>query len=257
MRAPTLTALVLAGPRIGGDPLANAFDVPHKAVLPVAGRPMGEWVVTALCACPGVDRVLVAADWRSLGESVALMTPEKVVPVAAYPTIGATIEAVLDAVPPPLLITTVDNPLLTPAIVAEFLSKVPSDADGAVAVARREVVGNAYPQAKRVYMRFRRARVTGCNLFLLAHSRARGAVRVWTRMDAARTDPAAMIGALGFGSRLWWSLGMLTLDGAARRLSRRVGARLAVVEMSAPEAALDVDWPEDMKLVEAILAGRG
>lgn len=256
MQAPTLTALVLAGPRSGGDPLANAFDVPHKAVLPVLGRPMGEWVVEALCACPGITRVLVAADWRSLGESVALMTPEKVVPVAAFSTIGATIEAVLDAVPPPLLITTVDNPLLTPAIVAEFLNKVPADADGAVAVARREVVRQAYPLAKRVYMRFRRARVTGCNLFLLANVSARAAVRVWTRMDAARTDPAAMIGALGIGSRLWWSLGLLTVDGAARQLSHRVGARLAVVEMLAPEAALDVDWPEDLRLVEAILAAR-
>ncbi|MCR6632502.1 MAG: nucleotidyltransferase family protein [Magnetospirillum sp.] len=255
MRAPTLTALVLAGPRSGGDPLANAFDVPHKALLPVAGRPMGEWVVEALRASSGVDRVLMAADWRSLGD-VALMTPEKVVPVAAQATIGATIEAVLDAVPPPLLITTVDNPLLTPSIVAEFLAKVPAEVDGAVAVARREVVRQAYPQAKRAYMRFRRARVTGCNLFLLANTPARAAVRVWTRMDAARTDPAAMIGALGIGSRLWWSLGLLTVDGAARRLSRRIGARLAVVEMSAPEAALDVDWPEDLTLAESILSGR-
>lgn len=257
MLAPTLTALVLAGPRSGGDPLANAFDVPHKVVLPVAGRPMGEWVVDALRASPAIGRVLVAADWRSLGESVALMTPERVVPVVAMPTIGATVEAVLDAVPPPLLITTADNPLLTSAIIGEFLAKVPADADGAVAVARREVVRGAYPQAKRVYMRFRRARVTGCNLFLLVNSSARAAVRVWTRMDADRTDPAAMIGALGLGSRLWWSLGLLTVDGAARRLSRRVGARLSVVEMSAPEAALDVDRPEDLRLVEAVLAGRG
>lgn len=257
MTAPTLTALVLAGPRSGGDPLANAFDVPHKAVLPVGGRAMGEWVVEALRASPMVDRVLVAADWRSFGEGVTFMAPEKVVPVVAQASIGETVQAVLDAVPPPLLITAVDNPLLTPAIVAEFLGKVPAEADGAVAVARREVVRAAYPQAKRVYMRFRRARVTGCNLFLLANSRARRAIQVWTRMDAARTDPAAMIGALGIGSRLWWSLGLLTVDGAARQLSRRVGARLAVVEMSAPEAALDVDWPEDLRLVERILAERG
>ena len=256
MRAPTLTALVLAGPRKGGDPLANAFDVPHKVVLPVAGRPMGEWVVDALRASPLVGRVLVAADWRTLGDGVAFMTPQRVVPVAAFPTIGDTVEAVLDAVVPPLLITTADNPLLTPAIVAEFLGKVPADADGAVAVARREVVRAAYPQARRVYMRFRRARVTGCNLFLLAGAPARAAVRVWTRMDAARTDPAAMIGALGMGSRLLWSLGLLTVDGAARRLSRRVGARLAVVEMASPEAALDVDWPEDLRLAESILVAR-
>lgn len=257
MEAAKLTALVLAGPRTGGDPLANAFDVPHKAAIPVAGRPMGEWVVEALRASSAIGRILVAADWRSLGDSVPLMAREKVVPVAAYATIGATIEAVLDAVPPPLLITTVDNPLLTPEMVAEFLGKVPADADGAVAVVRREVVRQAYPEAKRAYMRFRRARVTGCNLFLLSGPRARAAVRYWTKMDADRTDPAAMIGNLGFGSLLLWSLGLLTLDGAARRLSKRVGARLAVVEMLTPEAAIDIDKPEDLQLAEAIFARRG
>ncbi|HTH15820.1 MAG TPA: hypothetical protein VL974_04145, partial [Magnetospirillum sp.] len=169
---------------------------------------------------------------------------------------GDTVEAVLDAVAPPLLITTVDNPLLTPAVISEFLSKVPTDCDGAVAVARREVVREAYPQIHRVYMRFRRARVTGCNLFLMANSRARAAVRIWTRMDAARTDPAAMIGSLGMGSLFLWSLGLLTLDAAARRLSRRVEARVAVVEMTSPEAALDVDRPEDLTLAETILEQR-
>lgn len=257
MIAPRLTALVLAGQRSGGDPLANAYDVPHKAALPIAGRTMGEWVVEALRETPCIDRILVAADWRGLGDRVPLMARAKAVPVAAYPTIGETVEAVLDAVPPPLLITTVDHPLLTPAMIGEFLDKVPPDADGAVAVARAETVRQAYPEARRTYLRFRRARVTGCNLFLLQGPKARAAVRYWTRMDAKRKDPAAMIGALGFGSLLLWSFGLLTLDGAARRLSRRVGARLAVVEMSAAEAAIDVDKPEDLRLAEAILARRG
>jgi len=252
-----LTALVLAGPRKGGDPLANAFDVPHKAALPVAGRPMGEWVVEALRATPTIGRILVAADWRSLGDRVPLMARAKTKPVAAYPAIGETIEAVLDAVPPPLLITTVDHPLLTPEIIDEFLSKVPAEADGAVAVARREVVKAAYPEAKRAYMRFRKARVTGCNLFLMRGTPARAAIRYWTKLDADRTDPAAMIGDLGFGSLVLWSLGLLTLDGAAKRFSKRVGARLAVVEMAAAEAAIDVDKPEDLALAEKILAARG
>lgn len=252
MSAPKVTALVLAGQRAGGDALAKAFAVPHKAMLPLAGRPMGEWVVEALRNSPAVGRILVAADWGSLGE----WTPQNVVPVPALETIGATVEAVLETVPLPLLVTTIDHPLLTPAIIAEFLSKVQPDADCAVAVARDDTVQTAYPVSKRTYLRFRRARVTGCNLFLLTGVPARKAVRYWTRMDAHRKDPSAMVGGLGMGSVLLWSLGLLTLDGAAKRLSRRVGARLAVVEMASPEAAIDVDKPEDKRLAEAILLGR-
>lgn len=257
MTRPPLTALVLAGQRKGGDALANAYDVPHKAALPLGGRTMGEWVVQALQASPAIGRILVAADWRCLGDAGPLMARGRVVPVAAYPSIGETVEAVLDAVPPPLLITTVDHPLLTPAMIDEFLSKAPDEADGVVAVARRETVSRAYPEARRTYLRFRRARVTGCNLFLLKGTRARAAARYWTRMDSKRKDPAAMVGELGLGSLLLWSLGLLTLDGAARRLSKRVGAHLSVIEMSHPEAAIDVDKPEDLRLAEAILARRG
>ncbi|MBC7907663.1 MAG: NTP transferase domain-containing protein [Rhodospirillaceae bacterium] len=252
MSAPKLTVLVLAGQRAGGDGLARAFAVPHKAVLPMAGRPMGEWVMDALRGCPAVGRILVAADWRSL-EGLAR---DNWVPVVAGSTIGETVEAVLDGVPLPLLITTIDHPLLTPAIIEEFLGKVPVDCDCAVAVARDETVQGAYPEAKRTYLRFRRARVTGCNLFLLAGPSARKVVRFWTHMDSHRKDPGAMVRALGWGSLLLWSLGLLTLEGAARRLSRRVGARLAVVEMTSPEAAIDVDKPEDVRLAEKILAYR-
>ncbi|MCR6632824.1 MAG: nucleotidyltransferase family protein [Magnetospirillum sp.] len=242
-----LSALVLAGRRPGGDPLARAYALPHKAALPLAGRPMGAWVVEALRACPAVGRVVVAGDGLGLPGVEAM---------AAADTIGATVEAALDALGTPLLVTTIDHPLLTPAMIAEFLDKVPAGADCAVAVARADTVLGAYPEARRTWLRFRCARVTGCNLFLLAGPPSRQVVRYWTRMDTRRKDPAAMARALGLRALALWSLGLLTVDGAARRLSRRVGARLAVVEMSRAEAAIDVDKPEDVRLAQAILARR-
>lgn len=243
-----LTALVLAGSRAGGDPLARAYGLPHKAALTLAGRPMGAWVVDALRACPAIGRVVVVVN-----EGGAAYGGD---PMAAQATIGATVEAALEALGTPLLVTTIDHPLLTPAIVAEFLGKIPPEADCAVAVARAETVLGAYPEARRTWLRFRRARITGCNLFLLARPPARHVVRYWTRMDARRKNFAAMVRAAGPVTLALWSLGLLSVDGAVRRLSRRLGARSAVVELSAAEAAIDVDKPEDARLAEAILARR-
>lgn len=251
-----VTALVLAGERAGGDPLAAAYEVPHKAALPLGGRPMAEWVVDALRETDCVDRILVAADWRTLGPAVPLLARQKVVPVAAYPSLAETVEAVVKAVQPPLLITTADHPLLTPELVREFLAGIPDDADAAVAVARAETVRAAYPQARRTYLRFRGAKVTGCNMYLLANSNAQTVVRFWQRLDRHRKDPAAMVGTLGWGPLMLWMVGLLSLDGAARRLSKRVGARMAVVTMASAEAAIDVDKPDDLTLAEAILAKR-
>lgn len=177
--------------------------------------------------------------------------------MAARSSVGATVEAALDALDTPLLVTTIDHPLLTPAMIAEFLGKVPAEADCAVAVAQAATVLAAYPEARRTWTHFRHARITGCNLFLLARPPARQVVRHWTRMDAHRKNPAAMVRAAGPATLLLWSLGLLTVDGAARRLSRRLGARLAVVEMTSAEAAIDVDKPDDVRLAQAILARRG
>ena len=57
-----LTALVLAGTRAGGDPLADYAGVSHKALIEVGGRTMIERVVGALAALPAVTRIVVAID---------------------------------------------------------------------------------------------------------------------------------------------------------------------------------------------------
>ena len=50
--------------------------------------------------------------------------------------------------------------------------------------------------------------------------------------------------------------GLLTLEAALARLSRLAGAKAGVVVLPVAEAAVDVDKPEDLVLVEAILRGR-
>ena len=57
-----LTALVLAGTRSGGDPLAAHAGVSHKALIEVGGRTMIERVVSALAALPQVTRIVVAIE---------------------------------------------------------------------------------------------------------------------------------------------------------------------------------------------------
>ena len=51
-------------------------------------------------------------------------------------------------------------------------------------------------------------------------------------------------------------LGMLTLEEALSRASQRLGARIAPVILDEPEASVDVDTPDDLMRVEAILAKR-
>ena len=52
---PGLTAVVLAGSRREGDPLAAAAGVSHKALIPVGEVPMLQRVVSTLAAVPRIE----------------------------------------------------------------------------------------------------------------------------------------------------------------------------------------------------------
>ena len=252
-----VTALVLAGRRKGApDPMAEAAGVSHKALLPVAGVPMLLRVVSALRASPAVGRVVVSME--APGETLSRLGGlEGVLPRDATPSPARSAAAALEEFGAPLLVTTADHALLTPAMVGHFVSAVPEGVAAAAALARRETVLAGHPDTRRTWLRFRDGAFSGCNLFLLAEAEgAARAVAFWRRVEAERKRPLAMARLLGPLTLLRFALGRLTLRDALDALGRRCGARLAAVDMPFADAAVDVDKPADLALAEAALRRR-
>ena len=249
-----ITAVILAGSRAGAaDPMASAAGVSHKALLPVAGVPMLARVADALRASPAVGRiaVMIEAPERTLA---AFEAPAGLLLREAAPSPSCSVAAALAEFGPPLLVTTADHALLTPAMVAHFLAALPPGADAAAGLARAETVLAAWPGTRRTWLRFRDGAFSGCNLFLLADTdAATKAVGFWRRVEGARKRPLAMARLLGPLPLLRFALGRLTLRAALDALERRCGARLAAVEMPFADAAVDVDKPADLALAEARL----
>lgn len=256
--APSCVALVLAGTRPGGDPLARHAGVAHKALIEVGGKPMLARVLAALDAVPEVSRIVVAID----DPGVLARLPPCGKPVSAMPTASgpsASVAAALEREPLPLLVTTADHALLQPAWVAEFLDAsraAPIEADALVALARREAVLAAVPDTIRTWLRFGDGAYSGCNLFLLRTPAAASLVRLWQQLEAERKRPLALLQRLGFIHALRYRLGWLTLAQALDRLGKlAAGARLAPVVMTDGRAAIDVDKPADLALVRRLLSG--
>ena len=51
-------------------------------------------------------------------------------------------------------------------------------------------------------------------------------------------------------------LKLRTLDESVAAVGRKLGLTIGAVQLSDPKAAIDVDKPADLELVEAILGGR-
>jgi GTP:adenosylcobinamide-phosphate guanylyltransferase len=243
-------ALILAGRRGGDDPLLSAHtDLPSKALLPVAGEPMIARVLRALDGA--ADEIWVSGLTAEEAGAAVREAPPADGPAAAF------LAAVEAGAPLPLLVTTADHALLTPAILRSFADGAKaSGADLCVGLARREVVEARFPGVSRTYLRFQDAQVSGCNLFYLARPEGLAAVRFWRAAEVDRKRPWRLARRVGPGVLLRYLAGRLTLGGLFEHASKRLGARIAPVLLPQAEAAVDVDKPSDLALVEAVLAGR-
>ena len=255
------TALLLAGQRPGVDALAAAFGETKKALIPVDGVPMLARVARTLLDSPGIARVVILAQ-----DAVSLAEAPGCEWLAGEPRIGFAVSgggiatSVLavggtPAAPWPVLVTTADHPLLTPAMIAAFIAGT-GNADVAVGVVEQRVVLAAYPGNKRTWLRFRGGAWSGANLVALQGDRARPALETWARVERDRKSGWRLIGQLGPLLLVGAALRLLTLDRAVARLGFKLGLKARAVALPFAEAAIDVDKPSDHQLAEQILKAR-
>ncbi len=247
----SLTALVLAGNRAGGDELAAHAGVSHKALIEIAGRTMLKRVVGTVAASRYIGRIVVAIEAPHLVEALPACG-KPVAPMVAAAGPSASVAAALEAEGVPLLVTTADHALLTTEILDSFLSAAPA-ADAVIALARREAVLAAAPGTQRTFLRFSDGEYSGCNLFLLAQPAAAGVIRLWRELEADRKRPLAMLARLGPAYAIRYRLGKLSLQGALNRVGELSGAHLGFVLLDDGRAAIDVDKPSDLDLVRRLL----
>jgi CTP:molybdopterin cytidylyltransferase MocA len=257
-----VNALILAGSRGPDDPMAKAANVSHKALLPVAGVPMLLRVAEALRATAGIARIYVCIeDPRVIFQVPGLEALHRArvleaVPAAQSP--AASVAAALRRInlAQPLLVTTGDHPLLTPAILQRFVESAPKDCDLAVALAPADVVAAAYPGAIRTFYRLGKRRFSGCNLFLVRSPNVARVAAFWQRLEVYRKRPLRLIWEIGPLALIKVLLGVMNAEQAFAYLSEKTGVTIRHVELPVAEAAVDVDKPADLELVERIFASR-
>ena len=256
-----LTVLLLAGSRGPADPVAQMAGVPAKALTPVRGRAMIERVLDTLQRHHGIGRIVIATDNRpeAAAQFRRLAGRAGVELMAQAESPAATVAAAIDRLGEagfPILVTTADHPLLTAAMIDSLVSASSSDSDISVALTDANSVVAAYPGSLRTVLRLGAGRYCSCNLFLLQRPGAAAAVRFWRRMEGNRKRPWRLAAAIGPATLLLYMIGRLDLATAFARLSSLSASQIRPVLLPQPEAAIDIDKPADLVLVERILESR-
>jgi GTP:adenosylcobinamide-phosphate guanylyltransferase len=261
--SPGWTALVLAGQRPGVDPMAAQFGTAMKALIPVAGELMLNRVLMALLDAPQVARIVVLAqntlELRAHRDLAWAVEEAKISFRVSGSTIsGSVLGAVEDpAIGLPLLVTTADNVMLTPATIAEFVAGA-GRSDVSVAFVERRNLEAAVGPNKRTWLAFRDGAFTGANLFALTGAGAGNALKFWERVEADRKSVLRLAAHFGPVLMVKLLLRRMTLTQALAAAGAKLGASAAPVVLSDGRMGVDVDKPEDHALAERLFgAARG
>lgn len=240
--------LILAGQREGVvDPLCEAMKVSHKAEIPVSGMSMLQRVVQALNESNLKNKIYISgysgselkqvSSGKGPADSVSLALTE----INQYPC----------------LITTCDHALLTADMLHSFIQGAEAaGADICVGLATEKTIQGAYPETERTYLCFSDQAVSGCNLFYIKNANGLKAIAFWQSVQHLRKNPLKLAKKVGVLIGLKYALGRLSLTAAFDYAAARIGITAAPVLLPFAEAAIDVDKPSDLELVEQILSQR-
>ena len=252
----TWSAIVLAGSRPGGDPLAASFGTDLKALIPVDGEPMVRKPVAALLNCKEVSKVtILTQDVEQI--RAALPADWKVEVAESGDTIADTLLRICSdpATEWPLLVTTADHALLTPEMIHEFCWRS-ARSDLAIGVVSKRRVMRKLPETRRTWINFKESAYTGANLFVLRSDKVAPAIEAWRSVEQDRKKVWKLIWSIGPRLFVQVFLRQITIDDALHRISVRVGVSIRAVRLSDALAAVDVDKASDHALVERLLAQR-
>ena len=257
------TVLILAGQRQGRvDPLAAAHGVEHKCLVPLLGRPLIGYVLDAVeAAFPGCPIVVSINDPAALdGESEARAYFEagRLTVVPSARNLLESVFAASEESAFPLLVTTGDNVLMTPAALQGFHAfALRESADAAVMVAHKEAVLAAHPEGQPRFWEFRDGAFSGCNTFWLKNREAFSAAEIFRGGGQFLKFPKRFIAAFGLANLIGFRLGLFTIERMEQRLSKRFGKVIKAQMVEDGQLAIDVDTGFSHQVAERLLRARG
>lgn len=255
------TVIVLAAQRAGMvNPLAQRAGVSHKCLVPIAGKPLIAHVMDVLAKCPEAAkvRVMVEPDGQAALEPVMVSYREGGMAVDLVSSADNIVESVLAGVEgqaAPFVVTTADNVLLSRGAFKATLGALASH-DAAMNLAGQKAVLAVHPDAQRNFYEFRDGGYANCNLYGIAGPHALRAAEAFREGGQFQKNPRRLITAFGLLNIFLFRFRLMSLQTAARRISRKFGLTIAAIVHADGTQAVDVDNERTYGIAEMVLEQR-
>lgn len=255
-----MDAILLAGGSAdAADPLYALSAGKPKALVPIAGKPMAQWVIDALAGSQSADRLIVVGS----GPDCGLDFPEATIflqdtgSLLGNARAGLVASASGGSSSELALLVAADIPAVTPDMVdwiADQSGK--SAADLYYCAIDRAVMERRYPGSGRTYIKFRDRVVCGGDAVAVRAEAFASDGEVWKRLTEGRKSYLKMAAAVGLDMLVLMLFRRLTLAETVRKASARLGIRGMALDCPFAEAGMDVDKPFQFDIVERDLLER-
>lgn len=244
-----------------GEPLYSLTQGKPKALLPIGGVPMVQWVLDALAGASTVRNVVVIGVTET---DTHLDFPR---PLGCLPSQADMIENVeagarwvVEREPAArhILVVSTDIPTITPAIVDWIVTTtLETDHDAYYSLIPAEAMERRFPGSHRSFFRLKDGNFTGSDINTLAVALVAHRHPAWEAIVASRKNILKQAGLIGIGTMLLFATRQLSVHGALERVGKRLGVRGRAIVCPYAEAGMDVDKPGQYEIVRRELEARG
>ena len=240
----------------GGEGEVIDPTVHVKGFVPIAGRPMIEWVVEAMRSASTIAEIAVVVPTDEGLGSWSAMVDHIVVSDASFID-NAIAGANVFGTDRHVLASTGDLPALTPEAIDDYVTRsLASGADFSYPLVRAADMEAQFPGSQRTYVKVAGGEVTGGNMMLLSPQLVQRNREMGQRLFETRKSPVAMARVIGIPFIFKYLTGRLRVDDVERKMEQLLGAKCAAIYTEYASIGADVDKPIDVVVAERVLYQR-
>lgn len=257
-----IDAVVTAGgiPR-PNDPLYPLTQGKNKALLPIGGVPMVQWILDELGRAAYIQKVAVVG----LDPAEAGLTCRK--PLGYVPNHGSMIGNVQagakwalaqNAATKYVFVVSSDIPTITAEMVDwNIATSLETDHEAYYSLIPAATMEQRFPGSRRTFFKLKEGRFSGSDMNLFQTALVGHYHPAWQAIVDARKNIFKQASRVGFDTLLLMLLGQMTIQGAEERVRTRLGVNGRTFIGRYAEAGMDVDKPHQYELVKQELEARG
>ncbi|HEX5325011.1 MAG TPA: NTP transferase domain-containing protein [Capsulimonadaceae bacterium] len=244
-----IPALVVAGGRIAGE-YAEAAGTTVKALIPVGGRPVIDYLLATLRELPQIGAVCVVGP----EEIRDALRPDAIWEAEAGSGPANVLMGIRRlGVPQRLLLCASDTPMIGAEALADFRDRAPDEADLCLPLVPKGIYLTRYPDGQDEFVRLKEGEVTAGGQFLIRTELILRNMTLIERLFNARKSQVGMALAIGPMVVAKFLAGKLSVGDIEDKLSQLTGCRCRAVPDCRPELAFDIDDLADLRYAERLL----